>query len=88
MRDGANEDAASTGDLDVTDDLAINGAGARAASVVGGPAPFGDRMLEYRPGGLPRADLLRRPFLADESKRGGPHRRWEQRRLTIGASLG
>ena len=36
-------------------------------------------------GGLPRADLLRRPFLADRSRRGDPHRRWEQRRLTIGA---
>jgi hypothetical protein len=38
-------------------------------------------------GGLPCASLLRRPFLADESKRGGPHRRRRQRRLTIGASL-
>ena len=39
-------------------------------------------------GGLPRADLLRRPFLADGSERRGPDRRREQRRLTIGASLG
>src|SRR5215210_5995763 len=38
--------------------------------------------------GLPRADLLRRPFLTDGSKRGGPDLRWEQCRLTIGASLG
>ena len=38
-------------------------------------------------GGLPRADLLRCPFLADGSKRGGPDRRWEQRRLTIGPSV-
>ena len=33
-----------------------------------------------REGGLPRADLLRRPFLA--------YRRWEQPSLSIGASLG
>jgi transposase len=39
-------------------------------------------------GGLPRAGLLRPPFLADESKRGGPDRRRRQRRLTIGASFG
>ena len=38
-------------------------------------------------GGLPRADLLRRPILADGSKSGGPDRRWGQRCLTIGASL-
>jgi len=41
-----------------------------------------------RQGGLPRADLLRRLFLAYRSERRGPHRRREQRRLTIGASLG
>lgn len=39
-------------------------------------------------GGLPRAHLLRCPFLSHKSNRGGLHRRWEQRRLTIGASLG
>ena len=37
--------------------------------------------------GLPRADLLRLPYLANRSKGRSPHRRWEQRRLTIGASL-
>jgi hypothetical protein len=37
---------------------------------------------------LPRAGLLRRPFLAYRSQRRGPHRRREPRRLTIGASLG
>jgi hypothetical protein len=31
---------------------------------------------------------LRRPFLADRTRRRDPHRRWEQRRLTTGASLG
>jgi transposase len=41
-----------------------------------------------RQGDLPRVDLLRRPFLADKSKRRGPHRCWEQSHLTIGASLG
>jgi transposase len=41
----------------------------------------------HRQGDLPRADLLRRPFLASGSRRGGPNRRREQRRLTIGASL-
>jgi transposase len=40
-----------------------------------------------RKGDLPRADLLRRPFLADRVIRGGPRSRWERRRLTIGASL-
>jgi transposase len=42
----------------------------------------------HRQGSLPRDDLLRLSYLADRSKRGGPHRRWEQRRLTLGASLG
>jgi transposase len=41
-----------------------------------------------RQGGLPRADLLRRTFLADSANGRGPHCHWEQRRLTIGASLG
>lgn len=41
-----------------------------------------------RQGGPPRADLLRRPFLACRSESRGPHRLREQRRLTIGASLG
>jgi transposase len=36
----------------------------------------------HRQGGLPRARLLRRPFLAYGSRRGGPDRRREQRRLT------
>jgi hypothetical protein len=39
------------------------------------------------PGGLPCADLLLRPSLAYQAERRGQHRRWEQRRLTIGASL-
>ena len=38
---------------------------------------------------LPRTDLLRHPFLADRSRRGEPRSpAWEQRHLTIGASLG
>ena len=41
-----------------------------------------------RQGGLPRADLLRRPFLADRATRWGPRSRWKRRHLTIGASLG
>jgi transposase len=41
----------------------------------------------HRQGGLPRARLLRRPFLADRVERRGPHRLRVQRRLTIGASL-
>ncbi|MBA2512343.1 MAG: IS110 family transposase [Rubrobacteraceae bacterium] len=36
-------------------------------------------------GGLPCADLLRRPFLSDMTIRRGPHPLREQRRLTIGA---
>ncbi len=41
-----------------------------------------------RQGGLPHADLLRRPFLADRTERRGSYSLREQRRLTIGASLG
>ena len=40
-----------------------------------------------RKGGLPGADLLRRPFLADRVERRSPHRLREQRRLTIGPSV-
>ncbi len=42
--------AAFTGDLDVTDDLTITGAGTRATSVVGGAAPFDDRVFDIQPG--------------------------------------
>ena len=49
-RAGADEDAASTGDLDVTDELTITGAGARATIVAGGPAPFDDRIFDNQPG--------------------------------------
>ncbi|CAN5528624.1 hypothetical protein BH24ACT20_BH24ACT20_02700 [soil metagenome] len=49
-RAGANEDAASTGDLDVTDDLTITGAGARTTSVAGGAAPFDDRIFDIAEG--------------------------------------
>ncbi|MDQ5827170.1 MAG: Ig-like domain-containing protein [Chloroflexota bacterium] len=49
-REGVNEDAASTGDLDVTDELTITGAGARATSVAGGPAPFDDQIFENHAG--------------------------------------
>jgi hypothetical protein len=45
-RAGAHEDAASTGDLDVTGDLTLTGAGARTTSVAGGPAPFDDRIFD------------------------------------------
>jgi hypothetical protein len=52
-RAGADEDAASTGDLDITDDLTISGAGARTTSVVGGAAPgatpFDDRIFYIQP---------------------------------------
>jgi hypothetical protein len=41
-----------------------------------------------RQGGLARADLLWRPFLADRTIRRDPHRLREQHRLTMGASLG
>jgi hypothetical protein len=36
---------ASTGDLDITDELTITGAGARATIVAGGPAPYDDRIF-------------------------------------------
>lgn len=49
-RAGANEDAASTGDLDVTGDLTITGAGARTTTVAGGAAPYDDRIFEIQPG--------------------------------------
>ncbi|WP_025323329.1 choice-of-anchor Q domain-containing protein [Deferrisoma camini] len=41
---GSGEDAGATGDLDVTDDLAIQGAGA-ATTVIDGSAPFDDRIF-------------------------------------------
>ena len=50
---GADEDTSYTGDLDVTDELTINGAGARSTSVVGGLAPYDDRIFENR-GARPR----------------------------------
>jgi hypothetical protein len=43
-RAGYNQDAA-TGDLNVTGDLTISGAGARSTIVAGGPAPFDDRIF-------------------------------------------
>src|SRR5215210_8864426 len=48
---GADEDAAASGDLDVTDDLTITGAGARATRVVGvgGELPFDDRIFDIQP---------------------------------------
>jgi hypothetical protein len=49
-RAGANEDAASTGDLDITDELTITGAGARTTSVAGGPTPYDDRIFDNQPG--------------------------------------
>lgn len=45
-RPGGFEDAASTGDLDITGDLTITGAGTRTTSIVGGPEPFDDRILD------------------------------------------
>jgi len=45
---GADEDAAATGDLDVTGDLEIDGAGA-AATVIDGNAI--DRVLDIDPAG-------------------------------------
>ncbi len=41
---GSGEDAAATGDLDITDDLAIQGAGP-ATTVIDGSAPFDDRIF-------------------------------------------
>ena len=49
-RGGNFEDAASTGDLDVTESLTITGAGARTTSVAAGAAPFQDRLFDNRPG--------------------------------------
>ena len=45
-RAGSDEDVASTGDLDITGELTISGAGARSTTVAGGPAPFDDRIFE------------------------------------------
>lgn len=46
---GAGEEVSSTGDLDVTGELTITGAGARATSVVGGASPFDDRIFDNQP---------------------------------------
>ncbi len=48
-RAGANEDAASTGDLDITGDLTVNGAGANATYVDGGAL---DRVFHIRNGSI------------------------------------
>jgi hypothetical protein len=48
-RAGADEDVASTGDLDVTGELTITGAGTRTTSVAGGAAPFDDRIFDIQP---------------------------------------
>ena len=45
---GAGEDAAATGDLDVTDELEIEGAGARVTTIDGADL---DRVLDVRPSG-------------------------------------
>jgi len=49
-RAGANEEAASTGDLDITDELTITGAGARTTIVAGGAPPYDDRIFENHSG--------------------------------------
>jgi hypothetical protein len=77
-------------DLPVPDAPGSSHAAIRREAHTGGQEQAGDHPLPKAlrsPGGLPCADLLRRTFLADESERGGPDRRREQRRLTIGASL-
>lgn len=48
-RPGTNEDAANTGDLDITDSLTINGAGANATYVDGGAL---DRVFEVHNGSI------------------------------------
>ncbi len=49
-RAGADEEVGSTGDLDITDELTIMGAGARATTVAGGGALFADRIFDNHPG--------------------------------------
>jgi predicted outer membrane repeat protein len=49
-RTGASEDAASTGDLDVTGELTLTGAGARTTSVAGEAASFDDRVFHNQEG--------------------------------------
>src|SRR5689334_3569999 len=43
---GANEDAAATGDLDVTDDLTLTGVTSATTIISGTAAAFGDRLFE------------------------------------------
>lgn len=43
-------DDASVGDLDITDELTITGAGARTTIVAGGAAPFNDRIFDNHSG--------------------------------------
>ena len=66
-------------------------AGVRRQAHTGGQEQARDHPLPKAlcsQGGLPRAGLLRRPFLADRAKSRGSQCLREQRRLTIGASLG
>jgi hypothetical protein len=65
--------------------------GIRRKAHRGGQEQARDRPLPQairRQGDLPSADLLRRLLLADRVIRRSPHRSWEPRCLTIGASLG
>ncbi len=52
---GANEDGAATGDLDVTEDLAIEAPSGAAASLDG--AGLGDRLFDVDPGGAGDVEL-------------------------------
>jgi hypothetical protein len=46
---GANEEASATGDLDITEDLKINGAGAEATTIdAAGATGLGDRVLDIQ----------------------------------------
>ncbi len=47
---GGSEEASATGDLDITDDVTINGAGANSTTVAGSGAEFGDRIVENHSG--------------------------------------
>jgi hypothetical protein len=68
-RAGADEDAASTGDLDVTGDLTLTGAGARTTSVAGA---------------VRRPDLRHQVGYNRDHNRRQTDRQWRRRRLQPG----
>jgi len=66
---GTGEDAAATGDLDITDDLTINGAGALSTTIDGGDH---DRVFDVGPNGAPLSVFFNGLTIRKGLASGGP----------------